>query len=402
MSPQTIFIRAIKFLGYFLKTLPIKNGWSFYLIDRYILSQLIGPLAFSVGLVSILGVAIGYLSDLSNKVVESDLPLIQALEIIFLKIPEFTAYALPISMMLSTLLTYGRLSGDSELIALRVCGASLYRLVMPAFIISLIMTGITFIFSELIVPAANYRVTSILVEHLQEERPYWQNKDIFYPDYEKVVLPDGSTEKQLKHLFFAEKFDGQKLETLTVLEWLEKKLNRIVVSDSAAWNAQDETWDFFNGTIYQLAPDSSYQGTYSFKHRQLPLAKSAFEFIQEGRDPYEMNIFQAQKYMKILRVMEDEQKLRTFQVRVQQKIAFPFICIVFGVIGSALGTSPQYINRAMGFGLSVVIVFIYYLLGFLIGSLGLIGVVSPFMAAWLPNAIGLGIGLYLLYWFAES
>ena len=115
-----------------------------------------------------------------------------------------------------------------------------------------------------------------------------------------------------------------------------------------------------------------------------------------------MNIFQAQKYMKILRVMEDEQKLRTFQVRVQQKIAFPFICIVFGVIGSALGTSPQYINRAMGFGLSVVIVFIYYLLGFLIGSLGLIGVVSPFMAAWLPNAIGLGIGLYLLYWFAES
>ncbi len=402
MPLRTIFMKAIKFLGHFLKILPVENSWSFCLIDRYILSQLIGPLVFSVGLVSILGVAIGYLSDLANKVVESNLPLVQAFEIILLKVPEFTAYALPISMMLSTLLTYGRLSNDSELIALRVCGASLYRLVVPAFMVSLVMTGITFMFSELIVPAANYRVTSILVEHLQEERPYWQNKDIFYPDYEKVVLPDGSTEKQLRHLFFAEKFDGQKLETLTVLEWLEKRLNRIVVSDSATWNGQEETWDFFNGTIYQLAPDSSYQDTYSFKHRQLPLTKTAFEFAQQGRDPYEMNIFQAQKYMKILRVMEDEQKLRTFQVRIQQKIAFPFICVVFGVIGSALGTSPQYINRAIGFGLSVIVVFIYYLLGFLVGSLGLIGIVSPFIAGWLPNIVGLCMGLYLLYWFAES
>ncbi|MGB5770046.1 MAG: LptF/LptG family permease [Crocosphaera sp.] len=408
MPPKPMPMKAIKSLGHFLRSRkdPRRGarlgGWSLSLMDRYIASQLIGPLIFAVGLVSVLGVAIGYLSDLADKVVDSNLPLMQALEIVLLKVPEFTAYALPISVMLSTLLTYGRLSNDSELIALRGCGVSLYRLIIPALVMSLGVTAITFVVSELVVPAANYRATAILVEYLQEEHPFWQNKDIFYPDYEQVVLPNGETEKRLKHLFFAEKFDGQHLKTLTVLEWLEERLNRIVVSDSATWNGKEEAWDFFDGTIYKLAPDASYQDSYPFKHRQFPLTKAAFEFALQGRDPYEMNIIQAQQYMKILKMMGDDKKLRTFRVRIQQKMAFPFICVVFGVIGSALGATPQQMSRATGFGLSVAIIFSYYLLGFLIGSLGLMGLISPILAGWLPNIIGLVMGGWLLYRFAES
>ena len=390
-----------------VKSLPqvLRSRWgrfSVSLMDRYIGRELITPFIFGVGLVSSLGVAIGYLSDLSNKVVDSNLPLIKALEILLLKVPEFTAYALPISVMLTTLLTYGRLGSDSELIALRACGVSLYRLIAPALALSLVVTGITFVFSELMVPSANYRATSILVEYLKEEHPFWQNKDIFYPDYEEVNLPNGETVKRLKHLFYAEQFDGQQMKTLTILEWINNDLNKIVVSDSATWNASQDTWDFFNGTIYKLAPDASYSDTFPFKHRQLPLTKAPFEFAVQGRDPYEMNIIQAQQYMKLLRMIGDQKTLRTFQVRIQQKMAFPFICLVFGLVGSVLGARPQQMSRATSFGLSIVIIFTYYVLGFLIGSLGLMGVLSPFMAGWLPNFIGLGMGGWLLYRFAKS
>jgi lipopolysaccharide export system permease protein len=379
-----------------------QRRFSLSLMDRYIGSELIPPFIFSVGLVSSLGVAIGYLSDLVNKVVESDLPLMQALEVLLLKVPEFTAYALPISVMLTTLLTYGRLSNDSELIALRACGVSLYRIIAPALVFSLLITGITFVFSELVVPGANYQATSILIEYLKEEHPFWQKKDIFYPDYEVVYLPNAETVKRLKYLFYAEKFDGQYMKTLTILEWTGTNLNKIVVSDSATWNYKENTWDFFNGTIYKLAPDASYRDMSSFKHCQLALTKAPFEFALQGRDPYEMNIIQAQQYMKLLRMIGDEKNLRTFQVRIQQKLAFPFICIVFGLVGSVLGVRPQQMGRATSFGFSVVIIFIYYILGFIIGSLGLIGIISPFMAAWLPNFLGLGMGYWLLYHFAKS
>ncbi|AFY77328.1 putative permease [Pleurocapsa sp. PCC 7327] len=366
------------------------------IMDRYIVTELIGPFLLSIGIFSSLGVAIGYSSDLINKVIESNLPIVQAAQVLLLKVPEFISYALPISVLLSSLMAFGRLSNNSEIIALRGCGVSLYRIVAPAIALSLLVTGITFLFNELVVPAANYRATAILVESIQEEHPFWQTRDIFYPDYEKVTLPNGETRQRLKSLFYAKQFDGKQMKMLTILQWLGENLNQIIISDSASWNGEQQTWDFFNGTIYKIASDTSYDETLSFDRRQIPFSRVPFDLAVLGRDPDEMNIAQAQAYMKLLRQTGDEKKLLMFEVRTQQKMAFPFVCLVFGVVGSALGSRPQHVSRATSFGLSVAIVFLYYVLGFSLGSFGTIGIFSPFLAAWLPNFIGLGVGLWLL------
>jgi lipopolysaccharide export system permease protein len=365
-------------------------------MDRYIAAELIPPFLLSVGIVSSLGVAIGNLSDLANKIVESNLPLSLAIEVFLLKIPEFIAYAFPISILLATLMAYGRLSKDSELIALQGCGVGIYRLVAPAIVLSLVVTGITFLFNELVVPAANYRATAILVNTIQEEHSFWQTKDIFYPEYEKVILPNGEATQRLKSLFYAEQFDGKNMKTLTIISWLGEKLDRIIVSDSAVWNPTQKTWDFFRGTLYNIAPDASYGHTLHFKHQQLSLSQIPFDLASQGRDPDEMNIVQAREYMTILKLSGNAKKLLMFQVRTHQKIAFPFVCLVFGIVGSALGVRPQQVGRATSFGVSIAIVFTYYVLGFIGGSLGLIGILSPFMAAWLPNVLGLGVGGWLL------
>lgn len=366
-------------------------------MDRYIAKELFVPFFFSVGIFSSLGVTVGYLADLANKIFESDLPVMQAVQVLLLKIPEFVSYALPISVLLATLMTYGRLSNDSEIIALRSCGVSLYRIIAPAIALSLVVTGITFLFNELVVPAANYRATAILVKSIQEEHPFWQTRDIYYPDYEKVTLPGGEIRQTLKTLFYAKQFDGKEMKALTVLQWLGQNLSQIVVSDSASWNSKQQTWDFFKGTIYKIAPDASYGDTVFFEHRQIPLSKVPFDLASQGRDPYEMNIVQTKEYIKVLKQIGDEKKLLLFEVRSQQKMAFPFVCLVFGVVGSALGTRPQQMSRASSFGLCVAVIFLYYLLGFLLGSFGMMGVFSPFLAAWLPNAIGLGVGGWLLF-----
>ncbi|MGK7930993.1 MAG: LptF/LptG family permease [Microcystaceae cyanobacterium] len=371
------------------------------LVDRYLLTEILPPFGLSVGIFASLGVAIGYLSDLSHKIVESNLPLWDAAEILLLKIPEFVAYALPISVLLATLMAYGRLGHDSELIAMRSCGVSLYRLVIPGLILSLIVTGITFLFNELVVPEANYRATAILVDSLQEEHTFWQNKDIFYPDYEEIILPNGETQRRLRSLFYAEKFDGQKMKTLTILQWLEDSLEKIVISDAATWNKNQDIWDFFKGTVYQLAPDASYQEAYPFDHRQLAFPKTPFEFALQGRDPYEMNIVQAQKYIKLLKLSGDDKKLLIFQVRTQQKLSFPFICLVFGLAGSVLGAGPHAFSRATSFGLSIVLIFGYYVFSFLMGSLGMVGILTPIMAGWLPILAGLAVGSWLLYYYSQ-
>jgi lipopolysaccharide export system permease protein len=131
-------------------------------MDRYIASELIPPFLFGVGAFSSVGVAVGTLFDLVRKVTDAGLPFNIAIQVLLLKMPEFVSYALPMSTLLAALMTYSRLSSDSELIALRSCGVSIYRMVVPAVVLSLVVTGITFIFNELVVPAANYQAASTL------------------------------------------------------------------------------------------------------------------------------------------------------------------------------------------------------------------------------------------------
>lgn len=365
-------------------------------MDRYLVRELIAPFFLSVGMFSSVGVAIAMLSDLMNKIIESNLPWFLALKIMLLKVPEFISYALPISVLLTTLITYSRLSKDSELIALRSSGISLFRLILPALILGVIVTFITFVLNELIVPSANYQATTILVENLDEQRQFLLRNDIFYPEYEEVKSREGFPVKKLKTLFYAKNFDGKDMKNLTVLINNKSRLNNIIVSEKGVWNPQEKNWNFFHGFIYQINDDASYKNSSYFEEQKFYLPKTPLELAIQSRDPYEMNIAQAKKYLELLRLIGDEKTILMFEVRTAQKVAFPFVCIIFALIGSVLGSFPKESSKATSFSLCVAIVFSYYLSGFLIGSLGLIGFLSPFMSAWIPNFLGLGFGYFLL------
>ncbi|HEY9862463.1 MAG TPA: LptF/LptG family permease, partial [Candidatus Obscuribacterales bacterium] len=207
----------------------------FSLMDRYITSQLIMPFLFGVGAFSAIAVSIGTLFDLVRKVAGDDLPLSLAIQIFFLQLPEFVVYALPMSTLLATLIAYGRLATDSELIALRGCGISVRRLVVPALILSLVVTGCTFALNEAIAPQTTYQASVLLNRTLKKDRPSFQQRDIFYRQFSNLKRPDGSTEQALSQLFYAKQYDGQRMLNLTVLTFNQKKLQQIVSAKSAIW-----------------------------------------------------------------------------------------------------------------------------------------------------------------------
>ncbi len=371
-------------------------------MDRYIFSELILPFLFGMGLFTSLGLSLGPLFDLVRKVTESGLFLNVAVQVLLLKIPGFIVLAFPMSMLLATLMVYSRLSSDSELVALRSVGVNIYRLVIPAIILSLLVTGVTYVFNDFITPAANYQANLILDQALDKAKPFFREHNIIYPEYTKINQPDGDRQRVLTRIFYAEEFDGEKMQALTILDRSQKGVNQILTSQSAIWNIAENTWDFFNGTIYLINPDGSYRNIVRFEHQQLDLPKPPLDLAKRGRDFGEMNIFQAQEYLQVIKLSGDQKKIRKSQVRIQEKIALPFICLVFGLIGSALGARPQNTGKATSFGICVVLVFSYYLLSFLTSSMGIWGVLSPFMAAWLPNFLGLTAGSLLLVQTART
>ena len=365
------------------------------IVDRYIATELLVPFLFGMGLFTSLGISIGTLFDLVRKVTESGLPLEIAIKVLFLKMPGFIVLAFPMSMLLATLMAYGRLSSDSELIALRSIGISVYRMVLPAIILSLLVTGLTFLFNNFVAPAANYEASITLEKALGRDKPAFKERNIIYPEYNKVKLPDGTQATVLVRLFYAEEFDGQQMKGLTILDRSQQGVNQIITSQLGHWNINQNTWDFFNGTIYLISPNSSYGNIVHFEHQQLAIPRTPLDLAKTDLDYDEMNILQAQEYLHMLRLSGNDKKIRKLKVRIQEKIALPFVCLAFGLIGAALGLRPQNTSRATGFGICVILIFSYYLLSFITSSMGIWGVLSPFMAAWLPNFLGLGAGGWL-------
>ncbi|MBW4554604.1 MAG: LptF/LptG family permease [Trichormus sp. ATA11-4-KO1] len=370
-------------------------------MDRYLTNELVAPFLFGVGAFSSLGVTIDAVFDLVRRIVESGLPINIAIQVFLLKLPNFIVLAFPMSTLLATLMTYSRLSSESELIALRGCGVSVYRMVLTAVMLSLVVTGMTFVFNEQIAPAANYQATLTLEQALKSDKPTFKQENIFYPEYRDIPQPDGSKSRILTRLFYADQFDGKRMKGLTIIDRSTEGLNQIVVSESAQWNASHNVWDFYNGTVYLVAPDRSYRNILRFEHQQLQLPRTPLNLAEKSRDYGEMNITESLEQLAVERIGGDRQKIRKLQVRIQQKISLPFVCVVFGLVGAAMGSIPQRTGRGTSFAVSVIVIFTYYLIFFISGAMGQAGILSPFMGAWLPNFLFLGIGLFLLMRVAQ-
>jgi lipopolysaccharide export system permease protein len=366
------------------------------ILDRYLLQELIVPFGFGMGLFTSLGLAVGILFDLVRKITESGLPIDLAARILSLKMPEFIVLAFPMSMLLATLMAYSRLSSDSELIALRSFGLSIYRLIIPAILLGLVVTGIAFAFNNFVAPAANYEASQILTRALAEDRPNFQESNIIYPEYQDIKQPDGKTKNILTRLFYAEEFDGIQMKKLTILDRSQAGLDRVVTAEAASWNIQDNEWDFYNGTAYLIAPDGSFRNVVRFQHQKLELPQAALDLAKNNLDYNEMNLIQAVEYKNVLKLSGNPDKVRKLEVRIQEKIALPFVCFIFAILGCAIGLRPQNTAKATSFGICVLIVFCYYLFAFISSSLGIGGIMSPFWSAWLPNFVGLGASALLL------
>jgi len=159
--------------------------------------------------------------------------------------------------------------------------------------------------------------------------------------------------------------------------------------ESAMWNTAQNIWDFFNGTIYLVAlivPTAIFCGLIT--NMQLP--RTPLDLAAKRRDYGEMNITQAREQLEIVRLSGDEQN-RKLKVRIQGKIALPFVCVVFGLLCS-FGNETTAHGRATGFG-SVVVIFSYYLLNFISDALGVAGVLS-FDVGLVAECLGAG-GLLL-------
>ena len=136
------------------------------LLDRWLFLELLTPLLFSIASFTVFSLSLGLVFDLVRKIVEIGLPVSVAINILILKLPSFIVISFPMATLLTTLLTYGNLNENSEIKALKSIGISIYRIILPGLILSILMSSLTFIFNNNIVPSSNKQADILSLIHI--------------------------------------------------------------------------------------------------------------------------------------------------------------------------------------------------------------------------------------------
>jgi len=381
-----------------LQSLPALLRWQrIPLMDRWLVGELIGPLLFGIAAFTAVSLSVGVVFELVRRVAESGLPLLAAMQVLLLRLPGFLVLAFPMATLMATLLAYSRLSGSSELTALRSVGVSTRRMVLPALVLSLLMSGLTFLFNDLIVPKANLAATNTLEVALGKALTTEKGNNVLYSRFGRIKEVEGESMKQLTHLFYSRKYLKGAMEDVTVIDFSRGGQRQMLTAESGRWNDTEGMWEFSNGHIVNLDEKSGSTTSARFDRYLYPLSRSPVDLAKIPTDPAAMTVGQALRAERLFEEAGNAKEARRMRVRIQEKFAFPAICLVFGLIGSSLGVRPHNrTSRSQGFGISVLLIFGYYLMSFIFSSLGISGTFTPFLAAWGPVLIGLAGGIHLL------
>ena len=371
------------------------------LLDRWIISKLIPILFFAISAFTIVSLSVGVMFDLIRKIVEFGLPIVVALKIFFLSLPGFLVLAFPMSVLLTCLLTYGNLSSNSEILALKSLGINNFRIILPSLSLALFMTILTFIFNDNLVPISNRVAADIMQNSIGKSIKTEKGKyNISFSKYGSII--DANTNKpidnssHLTHIFYARRFLNDVMYEVTVVDLSKKGTKILIAADNGKFIDQLNNWEFSNGEMI-ITNDEGSVSTISFDTYKYPLDNGPSKLAAIPNDAKNMTISEAKKAQEMYAMAGNIKESRKMKVRIYEKITLPFSCIVFSLIGSTLGIKQNIrSSKSQGFGLSIILIFLYYLTCFVFSSMGIIGLIAPFLSAWIPVFIFLGFGTYLL------
>lgn len=356
-------------------------------IDRYILIELLQPFLFGLAFFVAIWL-IDLMMDLVNLIFSKGVPIGVVVRLFMYSLPPTLVISFPMATLLANLVAFARLSSDSEVTAMKACGISIYRIILPATLVGLFVTGLTFLFNEKLVPIANDRFSSLFRREVTLKRPL--------PRITEARFFEAGTGRK----FFVQRYDPATRDMFGVIMYETNALSfpRIVEANRA--RLDDGVCQFVEGRISDLEKSGKDYHYIYFNHMMYPIDTHYVDpdQVPDNKNPRQMNLAELVAYIDELQAKGlNEIAMRQNWIELWTKTSIPFASLVFVLIGAPLALQTSRQGTSIGIGLSVVIIFVYYIFFAAGKAFAKGGYVTPFIGVWLPNFIMGGVGLWLVY-----
>jgi lipopolysaccharide export system permease protein len=344
-----------------------------------------GPFVFGILIFTLIFVAGDLLFQAAKLIIEKGVALAVVVRLFFYRLPEVVALTLPMSCLLSTLLGMTRLSSNGELIALKSLGISFYRILRPVVIAAFFIAAGALLFNETVVP-----FTSRAAENLMK---YEIMKNQASTLQEKVFLRDESG-GELRRVIYLDRLDSKAgiMKGVMLHEFQEGRLARASLAQNGIW--KDGEWWIEDGQVFEVTEKGAVRLLFRFERQKLALNLSPQQLQRSSRRPVDMSARELWSYIEQARTAGTN--LSQLWVLFHLKLAVPWACVIMAILGTSFGAFHRgRSGSSVGFGISLVIVFAYYVVMSLCRALGEAGNMAPILAAWTPNGIFFAMGLFL-------
>ena len=355
------------------------------ILDKYIFREVCKAFLFGICAFSAVFIGSGTLFKIAKYITDYGASLSAVIKVFIFGLPNVIMWTFPMSMLLATLLTFGRLSSSSEITAMKSCGIGFFRIAIPAILLGFRVSIVAILFNEHVVPWANTAYRNVVYYEIQGKSGAKSQDHIILKD-----IKDG----QIQRLLYARRYDAdsQSLQSITLQEFDGAgKVSHVENAEYAEFTGKE--WVMHNGMLYDIS-DGESEHTLRFNTQVLPINASPRQIVREQKDPEELTMKELKAQIRIMKTQYvDTSKLET---ELYQRITVPMASLIFALVGVPLGLQPTRNSSSAGFAMSVIIIFFYYALMTMANAIGRSGALSPMLAVWIPNIVGLIAGLFLI------
>ena len=297
----------------------------------------------------------------------------------------------PLAVLIAVLVTFGVLNRNSEIIAMKATGISLYRLVVPVIGISAILAIALFAFDEFYLPQANQRQDA-LRSVIKGKPP----QTFLHPEQQWMFGQPRANEPG--RIFYYQFFspDRDEFANLSVFEFNPATfaITRRIFAQRVYWDPATESWQFENGWVRDLEGE----GTKDYREFKYAGFSEIHEepdyFKKEEKQAQEMNFGQLRRYIADLRQSGfDTMRLR---IALWHKLAYPMTAIIMAVLAIPFALSMGRRGSLTGIAVAIAVALAYFVVDNLLGALGNVNYLPAAMAAWSSDILFALIGGYLL------
>lgn len=365
------------------------------ILRDYILREMFPPLTLSLVIIT-MAFLIGNLVKLADFVINKGVELVYVGKIFFFLMPNILSLAIPMGILTATLIAYGRLSSDNEILAMRATGINLYKIAIPAITLGLIFSLLAVPFNDKIVPKAHYK-TRMLIKELGLRRPaaYLEAgtfirgfKDYILFIYEIKYVKDRAIFSNIRI------YQPQKDAPTRTIVAKGGELIPLPEKNAIKLKLTDGTIEEPNPTN----PKNLYK--LNFKEYYLTLFLDDSTMQESGKKTKEMTFDEIRANISELK--KSGVDAAPLKRRLHKRIAESFASFAYVLIGIPLAITTRRSEKSIGFGISLALIVIYWLLAALGTVFANNNILPIWLAMWFGNITLIIIGSVMMYMTARK